>query len=325
MSLDSTAHRLLFALDCNSRQSYASLARNLRIPEETVRYRYRRLTQDNIIGGCYPVIDVGQLGVSVHKVMLRLTNIDEQGIRSVADYIAVLPEANWVCTFDGSYQLGFTLFVERLRSVFDCISDLRKRFPGQISELAYAVNIQAEFFPRSYLNPKRKERKAASYQLYPPGKAMASLDAQDWSILRGLSSDARIPVSRIAEELHYTPEAVARRIKKLEQSGVITGYRLNLSNESLGNLNYYILLYLRSTTPDEVEKLCDYLRQNKLVVYLIRMLGGWDLDVCIDVTDANAYRSFVLDLTRHFGGIIERYETLLTWHVHKFSIVPPVR
>ncbi|MDK2782074.1 MAG: Lrp/AsnC family transcriptional regulator, regulator for asnA, asnC and gidA [Archaeoglobi archaeon] len=51
------------------------------------------------------------------------------------------------------------------------------------------------------------------------------VDERDKKILEMLMRNARIPKVRIAEELGVTEAAVRKRISRLEESGIIVGYR----------------------------------------------------------------------------------------------------
>jgi len=52
------------------------------------------------------------------------------------------------------------------------------------------------------------------------------LDKFDTAIIHSLRQDARQSVSNIAEQVNLSRSAVAERIKKLEQTGVIRGYQV---------------------------------------------------------------------------------------------------
>ena len=63
---------------------------------------------------------------------------------------------------------------------------------------------------------------------------MIELDATDRKILRILAKDATQSASAIGRRLDMSQPAVWRRIKRLQESGVITGRRLRLDAEKLG-------------------------------------------------------------------------------------------
>jgi len=63
---------------------------------------------------------------------------------------------------------------------------------------------------------------------------LIDLDATDRLILRALSEDATQPASAIGRSLGLSQPATWRRIKRLQDSGVIQGQRLDLDHEQLG-------------------------------------------------------------------------------------------
>ncbi|MFO0123436.1 MAG: Lrp/AsnC family transcriptional regulator, partial [Inhella sp.] len=62
----------------------------------------------------------------------------------------------------------------------------------------------------------------------------ASLDRIDRSILRLLQSDGRLSNAQLAERVSLSPSACLRRLQRLEEDGVIHGYRAELSGNAIG-------------------------------------------------------------------------------------------
>lgn len=67
------------------------------------------------------------------------------------------------------------------------------------------------------------------------------MDKIDLKIIRLLQNNARMPLKMLAEEVFLSPPAVAARIEKLEQSGVITKYSANIDKLKLG---YYVTAFI---------------------------------------------------------------------------------
>jgi len=60
------------------------------------------------------------------------------------------------------------------------------------------------------------------------------LDAIDRRILRALQRDGRMTYDVLAQEVGLSPSAALRRVKRLEESGVVTGYVALLSTDRAG-------------------------------------------------------------------------------------------
>lgn len=55
-----------------------------------------------------------------------------------------------------------------------------------------------------------------------------TMDDMDWALLRELQADARLSFSELSRRIHLSPPAVAERVRRLEESGVVTGYHAHV-------------------------------------------------------------------------------------------------
>ncbi|TDQ01859.1 MULTISPECIES: Lrp/AsnC family transcriptional regulator [unclassified Leifsonia] len=78
-----------------------------------------------------------------------------------------------------------------------------------------------------------------------------AVDSTDRSILAELQRDGRQSIAELARTVHMSNSAVAERVRRLEEAGVITGYRAVIDPERLG---YGILAYLRLRYPSSQYK-----------------------------------------------------------------------
>jgi Lrp/AsnC family leucine-responsive transcriptional regulator len=74
-------------------------------------------------------------------------------------------------------------------------------------------------------------------------------DAVDASLLRELQKDGRQSIAELARTVHMSNSAVAERVRRLEEAGVIGGYRAVVDPERLG---LSILAFLRLRYPSSV-------------------------------------------------------------------------
>ncbi|ASW56323.1 Lrp/AsnC family transcriptional regulator [Plantactinospora sp. KBS50] len=54
------------------------------------------------------------------------------------------------------------------------------------------------------------------------------MDEMDWALLRELQVDARLSYSELSRRVHLSPPAVAERVRRMEESGVVTGYHAHV-------------------------------------------------------------------------------------------------
>lgn len=61
-----------------------------------------------------------------------------------------------------------------------------------------------------------------------------ALDTTDWRILSELQRDGRVSFADLARAVAMSPSAVAERVRRLEESGVIAGYRAVVVADRVG-------------------------------------------------------------------------------------------
>jgi Lrp/AsnC family leucine-responsive transcriptional regulator len=85
----------------------------------------------------------------------------------------------------------------------------------------------------SEINPAEATDPVSTGSL-PAGGRRRRLDGVDRTIIEALRTNARIPYADLARLVGLSAPSVADRVKRLEQIGVITGYRVSLAPEALG-------------------------------------------------------------------------------------------
>lgn len=135
--------------------------------------------------------------------------------------------------------------------------------------------------------------------------ASESLDRIDRRLLALLQQDARLTQEKLAEHIGLSASAVQRRIRRLEQIGVIDGYRAIVRPSALG-LSLSALLSVRlekhrpsnQRSPQEVFSAA--VQGWPEVVECLAMTGEMDYLLRVHVQDMEHYAHFVLEtLLKH--------------------------
>jgi Lrp/AsnC family leucine-responsive transcriptional regulator len=104
-----------------------------------------------------------------------------------------------------------------------------------------------------------------------------TLDTIDRRILDELTRDARLPVAELARRVCLSKTPVALRLKHLEDSGLITGYRVMLSPIKLGLTHVtYVEVRLTDTREAALTRFNDGVREIAEVEECYMIAGGFD-------------------------------------------------
>src|SRR5688572_5145736 len=80
-------------------------------------------------------------------------------------------------------------------------------------------------------------------------------DDLDWKILIELQEDARLSYRELGERVSLSPPAVADRVRRLEETGVITGYRAIVEPSRVGReLGAYVRVRFPNPETEAFEK-----------------------------------------------------------------------
>jgi len=134
---------------------------------------------------------------------------------------------------------------------------------------------------------------------------MTTLDKLDRQILRSLQADGRATYEQIADTVALSPSAVLRRVRRLEEAGVIDRYVALVRPEAVGlGLTAYVNVRLEKHSDHGKRHPMDAFRASVQgwdeVVECAALTGEMDFQLRLMVADMAAYSRFMLDtLLKH--------------------------
>src|SRR6185436_1984033 len=119
---------------------------------------------------------------------------------------------------------------------------------------------------------------------------MAALDPIDLKILDLLQTDASLPIAEIADRVNLSQNACWRRIKQLEEKGVIKKRVALLDPEKLGaGLTVFVAVRAGEHTEKWLETFSAAVRRMPEVIEFYRIAGEVDYLLKLQVADMAAY------------------------------------
>ena len=134
---------------------------------------------------------------------------------------------------------------------------------------------------------------------------LPELDAIDRRILRALQTDGRLTYDVLAAQVSLSPSATLRRVKRLEESGVIKGYVALVPPERVGlGLTAYLNVRLEKHSEVHKRNPMDLFRASVQawpeVVECAALTGEMDYLLRVVVQDMAHYSRFIMDtLLKH--------------------------
>lgn len=130
------------------------------------------------------------------------------------------------------------------------------------------------------------------------------LDLFDRKIVAALQEDARMPVAQVAERTALSATPVSRRIKRLEDDGVIVGYAPVLDPRKLGfELEAYVLINLNAHIDENITRFEQAIRDNPYVIACHAVTGDMDYIVHIIARDVEHLSQITLKTLVRIPGV----------------------
>jgi Lrp/AsnC family transcriptional regulator, leucine-responsive regulatory protein len=127
-----------------------------------------------------------------------------------------------------------------------------------------------------------------------------TLDAIDRRILRALQRDGRIQNVELAKEVGLSPSPCLRRVRLLEESGVIERYVAVLDGAKIGaGLTVFVRVWFKTQDAEITHQFAEAVRNFPEVVECYLTTGECDALLRVVTADLNSYWRFQADhLTR---------------------------
>jgi DNA-binding Lrp family transcriptional regulator len=149
-----------------------------------------------------------------------------------------------------------------------------------------------------------------------------ALDEIDSRILDALQHDGRLSNKELAARAGLSPSACLARVRSLERSGTIRGYRAEVDPRALGiHLMALVAVRLSGHSPESLSGLSDSLRARKEVVAIYYVSGGDDFLVHVAARDSDHLRDLLPTLftARHD---VSHVETSLVFEHFRSGVLP---
>ncbi len=124
------------------------------------------------------------------------------------------------------------------------------------------------------------------------------LDSIDWKILSELQRDGRITNVELSRRVGISAPPCLRRMRALEEAGIIRGYRALLDEKTLGyELIAFAMVNLNSQAEPDLAKFEEHIRKMPQVRECWMLSGETDFILKCVAPDLPAFQAFVAELT----------------------------
>ncbi|WP_322990761.1 Lrp/AsnC family transcriptional regulator [Hoeflea sp.] len=149
------------------------------------------------------------------------------------------------------------------------------------------------------------------------------MDSKDRQIIRALQKNGRITNQDLAAEVNLSPSPCLRRLRILEDSGVIRGYSVDVDAKAYGlPMTVFIRIRLERHTGDHIKVFEDRIRALDEVLECHLMTGPADYLLRVVVAGLDHYEDFIRNRIHGIGGIASIDTSIVYGTVKKTAVFP---
>jgi Lrp/AsnC family leucine-responsive transcriptional regulator len=149
------------------------------------------------------------------------------------------------------------------------------------------------------------------------------LSRSDRRILRVVQTDGRITNAALAENVGLAASPCLRRLKALEEDGIIEGYRAVVNRRALGfQVEAFVFIKLEQSEPGWRTRLVDRLKDYDEVIACHALAGEVDLIVHVVAEDIESFGEFTMNRLLTLPGVADVRSSFVLSTVKAPSALP---
>lgn len=307
IDLDKKDREILFHLSLNARAPLKEIAKKTNLSKEVVHYRIKKLEEKNIIQGYYAVINTYKLGKVFYRVYMKTINMSSTIEKEFLDFLKKHPKVTWVVEMDGDLNFLYVIWANNINEFEKTYDEINNLFGEYVQKKYFSVMTNVYYFKNKYLVNKKSSNFALTGGEINPNK----LDDFDLKLVSLLSNEGRLSLLELAQKLSTNTKLVQRRMKKLEQNGIITCYNVKINHKALGYIQRKVMLNLNNTSQENISKLKEFIKNHRFTIYITIAIGQYDLEFEMMEQTHEDFHEIMKELKDEFPELIKEYFTVI--------------
>jgi len=320
IKVDMRDRKILYQLDLDSRQSANQIGRKVGLSSGVVSYRINRLKETGIINNFYTLIDAMSIGFFPIRLHIKLQYITSKIIKEIIDYFVKNKYSALVASTDGIFDLSITIWVKDIHDFYDLLQEVKSKYGYYFQNYFPSFFIKELRFRQSYLMLNNYSNSDRNDYLLIGKRKIEEIDQLDLEILRFISSNATVPLTKIGKMFNFTAEAIKYRIKRLIEKGVILGFKIDIDVTKMGYQKFKTNIQLRNYS--QRKQIIDYIQHNSKLTNIDINTGESDLELEFVLENIKQLHEIMYEIMDRFPNSIKNYDIITLMKSHKFLFFP---
>lgn len=150
-----------------------------------------------------------------------------------------------------------------------------------------------------------------------------TLDRVDVALLNALQANARLSIAELAERVSLTPSPCWRRVRRLEEAGLLVGYRAILAPKQLGyGVTAFVNVMMGSHDKETSRRFEQRLTEIPQIISCHHLSGKYDFLLEVVAEDLETFGVFAREVLQALPGVKEIYSSFSLKVVKDDRVLP---
>jgi len=310
---------ILSTIEHRGNEPIAAIRQRTGYRDHTIRYYMEALKEKGILLGRSPFISIYALGYHYYTLFFSVHVERVEDKEAMLNALMESHSVSFLRKLGGEYHYAVSVCARDIGEVSEFFSKFSVKYGKFFFEKSLIVPTRFTIYPKRYLAPKLN-----SHPVFSIGCSddHTEIDEIDNAILSGMAEHPECSQRDLAKILEMPISSVGRRIRKLEERGVIGGITYKMDLKNLGIQEYKLLINSRGMNLELTKNLHSFVKSELRALRLVECMGAWDYEIDVEVEVAEDVTEIVDNIYQKYGKEINSIKLLQVFQTLKYSPYP---
>ena len=288
---------ILFELLQDCRQPVSRIAKAVKLPQQTVDKRIKKMEQDKIIKKYALNVNYPKFGLSRHSIYLDIHGVQASEVDKYLKEITDIEEVSccYMLHEVSQWKLYVSVWTKDIERYDEIQTKILIKFKDKIKNYLSFQSIKSQTYFARRLNPKKKAKvdiKGSPEHI--------ELKSADLKLLELLKKNSRQSIVELAKKMNTSASSVMRRINSLKKKEIIERFYPIIDMKKIGYTEYTYISRVDPSCTKELESFMKLIEKDSRFNIVIRAVGY-----------VNLYYAFLIESREELKEINEEIEKTL--------------
>ena len=304
--MDEKDKLILFELLQDCRQPISKISKVVRLPQQTVSYRIKKLEDSKVIKKYAVNINYPKLGYSRHSLYLDIKNVSAKEVDKYLKEITDIKEVSccYMLHEVSQWKLYVSVWTKTIERYDDIQTKIVSKFKSRIKNYLSFQSVKSYTYFAKRLNPKKK-----SLIDIKGNPEHFEISDSDWKLLEMLKKNSKVSAMELSKYLKTTASSISRKINSLKKKGIIERFYPILNMKKLGYTEYTFISRIDPSYSEELEKFLEFTKKDPRFIIVIKAVGYVNLYYAFLVKDRYELSDMTEKIHKILGdAVLEEYK-----------------